>query len=225
MATIKLGAIITEIAGSIGGTTFRRGRNLTVMQNKQFGVSKNRLLGNQALPKLATIIQSWTSLASAEKTKWNNEALNFQFPDKFGDLKNLSGRELYIKLYAQNFFVGGGLPDVDNLSSLVQVADINFVVISTIPLAFVSLNSNLVNTTIFFQFEQINNTSVGFTYTRRKIDYSVLVVNDANIDFATSFFAKYPTMQIGDVFNIYIGTSNEYGFRSIIQGVQVVATG
>jgi hypothetical protein len=101
MATFKLGAIVTSIKGSIGGTSFRTNGATNVMQNKSRGTSGSRLLRNNALIRMGSIFQQYNSLNNTQKTGWITASLLYQFPDKFGSLKYLSSRQLYIKLTGQ----------------------------------------------------------------------------------------------------------------------------
>lgn len=118
MAVAKLGALVTGLAGSIGGTTFRRGNNFLVVQNKPKGPSKSRLATNTVLTRNVQTIQAWTSLNTGTQNAWDDAALLYQFPDKFGDLKNLTGRQLYIKLTTQAQWAGFTvLPDPTALDS------------------------------------------------------------------------------------------------------------
>lgn len=225
MATIKLGAIVTEIAGSVGGTTFRRFKNGTVMQNKQFGASKNKLLKNKALPILTGIISAWSTLSLAVQNEWKDQALLFQFSDKFGNLKNLTGRQLYIKLQSQNTFSGGGLVDVFNLINTTTPIVITDITLDSTPNCELNLTNPVLNGTLNIQAQQINNSSVGFSFTRREIIFSETVVSETNFDFTTEFYNYFPNPQEGMVFNIYIFSSNEYGFRSQTVGIQATIVG
>lgn len=110
MAVIKLGSIVTGIAGSIGGTTFRRTKNGNSALNKPKGPAKARIKGTQSLQVLRQYIQAWGNLAPEDQDDWNAEAPNYLFPDKFGDLKALSGRQLYIKLGNRRALTGFSLP-------------------------------------------------------------------------------------------------------------------
>ena len=59
MATFKLGAIITDIAGSIGGTTLKRNGSYKVIMNKSSGSAYSPLLQNRALSYLGSIFKAW----------------------------------------------------------------------------------------------------------------------------------------------------------------------
>lgn len=119
MAVIKLGALVTGIAGSIGGTTFRRTRTGLLAMNKSGGQSRNRARQNSILNTLRARIQAWTELTALARGEWNDAAPNFQFPDKFGDLKTLTGRELFIKLSTRAQLVDLPIPDPTALDSVI----------------------------------------------------------------------------------------------------------
>lgn len=225
MATIKLGAIITEISGSVGGTTFRRGPNFTVMQNKQFGASSNRLLKNKALPKLAGIISAWALLPLAVRNEWKSQALLFQFLDKFGTLKNLSGRQLYIKLQSQSTFSGQGIVNPFTLSGITPSFTVSSWVLDSTPNAEIIMSAPFLNGTLSVQVEQIKNSSVGLSFTRREILKSWTVVSQTIFQFTAEFYAKFPNAVEGDIFNVYLFSSNNSGFRSQTIGNQVELTG
>jgi hypothetical protein len=117
MATAKLGAILTDLAGSIGGTTFKRnGTNLVVM-NKVSGASNNRILTNPALRKNIQVIQGWSKLNNQELQIWNSYSGRFSFPDKFGSQRVATPRELYIKLMGNLSNVNEVVYDIQNLDS------------------------------------------------------------------------------------------------------------
>jgi hypothetical protein len=101
MANIKLGAIITDIAGSIGGTTFRRTPAGIIAYNKQGTQIKSAFAKNSVKNKLGAILGSWNFLETAVKDFWIDKATLYTFPGKFGTLKNLTGRQLYTKLNSQ----------------------------------------------------------------------------------------------------------------------------
>lgn len=119
MAVIKLGAIVTGIAGSIGGTTFRRTREGLSAMNKSGGPSRNRARQNSILNTLRARIQAWTDLTPITRGDWNDAAPLFQFPDKFGDLKTLTGRQLFIKLSTRAQLIEEPIPDPNSLDAVI----------------------------------------------------------------------------------------------------------
>lgn len=101
MANIKLGAIMTDIAGSVGGTTFRRTPSGVIMYNKQGTQIKSAFAKNSVKNKLGVILSSWSSLDNSVKSVWNDLATLYPFKTKFGADKYLTGRQLFTKLNSQ----------------------------------------------------------------------------------------------------------------------------
>jgi hypothetical protein len=91
MAVYKLGAIVTGIIGSIGGTTFKRQGSTLVMMKKSNGASRSRLLQNPRLSQNATIFKKWRNLPNATQVAWEVIASNNKIKDKFGNDVNISG--------------------------------------------------------------------------------------------------------------------------------------
>ena len=120
MATFKLGAIITDVAGSIGGTTLKRNGAYKVIMNKSSGTPYSRSYNNPSLQYLPFIFKSWSRLSDAEKAAWKEQALLYTFPDKFGTLRTLSGRQLFVKLNAQRWLDTPSFVDVSTISSFTE---------------------------------------------------------------------------------------------------------
>jgi len=215
MATIKLGMLVTQIAGSIGGTTFRRSGSVIVMQNKSKGGSKNVLLLNKQLPRLKTFIQAWSSLSSVLRNSWNAQALNFEFVDKFGDLKNLTGRQLFIKQANHCYNVGLPIPEPATLSSIVADTTANsfdLQIYSTAKLSFPSLYAD---TYFTVQVEILKNTAIHPTFINRIILFGGVQGLYKELDFGTSFWARYSYLKEGQLVRAYYTSYNSSGFKSI----------
>ena len=120
MATFKLGAIITDIAGSIGGTTLKRNGGTKVIMNKSSGTPYSRSYNNPSLQYLPFIFKSWSRLDEQDKKAWEQQALLYTFPDKFGTLRTLSGRQLFVKLNAQRWLDTPSFVDVSAISSFTE---------------------------------------------------------------------------------------------------------
>lgn len=91
MAIFKLGAIITDIVGSIGGTTFKRQGSSMVMMRKSNGASRGSTGKNIRIHNNFSIFRSWNALSEAYKTAWNANASATKVKDKFGKDVNISG--------------------------------------------------------------------------------------------------------------------------------------
>jgi hypothetical protein len=219
MATIKLGAWITNIAGSIGGTTFRRNQNKIVVSNKTRGASRNRLLNNFALNALRTIIQAWSLLPQATRDAWATQAAIFQFPDKFGDLKNLNSRELYIKLTGHLLVVRETTPNPNTLSSVVFTSPILDFVIDLPATAEMNFTIPTPGMWALIQIEFLSTDAVSPTFTRRKIIAFSDNPPNQTIDFGDELFEFFPFLQVGDRIRAYVTFMNTDGFRGVPQTV------
>lgn len=97
MALARLGAIITELAGSAGGTTFRRSGGNLVMYNRPRGISINKLRSNIRLPLLSSANKGWGLVPKGERDPFEQIARNVQFPDRFGNMRYLTPRQIFNK--------------------------------------------------------------------------------------------------------------------------------
>lgn len=91
MAIFLLGGLVTEIVGSIGGTTFKRQGNARVIMKKSSGASKSRLFQNPRLGSNAVIFKKWSTLSEEAKGDWNTIASTNTVINKFGNSVNISG--------------------------------------------------------------------------------------------------------------------------------------
>ena len=215
MATVKLGVMVSDIAGSLGAVTFRRFRGTTIVSQKQRGASRNTLFQNSAINILSPIFQEWKGLSDAVRDKWDAEALLFTFPDKFGTMRNITGRELYVKLNTNCVFAKLGRPDVNALSNVVPAVTGSLS-------ASVSLAGNLVlaSTGLFpsqrytIQSNIRKNDAISPTYTRRKILTSITGIGDPTLVFV-GFLSNYmPLAIIGNKMYFYLKIVNSSGFKS-----------
>ena len=121
MAVFQLGALVTEIVGSIGGTTFKRQGTSRVMMRKSNGASRSRVLQNPRLGLNATIFQKWRNLSGAVQTAWANIAAANTVKNKFGENVHISGTNFQRKMDLQVNFLGetpdplNWSPDIDEV--------------------------------------------------------------------------------------------------------------
>lgn len=215
MAVAKLGSIITGLAGSIGGTTFRRYGTTLVVQNKVKGASKNKTLKNKALPILASIIQKWSTITVAERNEWNNQATLFLFPDRFGGQKYLTGRQLFIKLNAQASYIQALNIDVFNLNSTVPQIQINSFVFNWAESALVTFSQSYTNLYVLFRFEILSNASVQPTFTKRKVIQTEGTNVATQVQIFEAILVNFYNLPIGTICRVYATPINMYGFVGI----------
>lgn len=97
MARIKLGAFVTEIAGSVGGTTFQRNRFGMTMRKKPLPLYSETPAQYNIRRMIIQLQYSWQALTDPERLQWNR-FLDFSGQTIRRDRSiKLSGQTLYIK--------------------------------------------------------------------------------------------------------------------------------
>jgi len=127
---VLFGAIITDGAGKIGGHQLRRNGSTRVLQNKTYPKKSKNLLKNSKLPLLGLVFSRWSQITEADRILWNAAALLYLFPDKFGNLKNLTGRQFFTKLNVQTQLYFGTWSNINTLSNILTSLTLNDFVIN-----------------------------------------------------------------------------------------------
>lgn len=105
MATAKMGAMVTDIKGKIGGTVFQGSKTGTTIKNKQSrtGIGSGNKLTKADAGRLfngqsaVTVLSSaWRDLSDAERNTWITAAPSFPFINRYGDSYIGSGYQLYM---------------------------------------------------------------------------------------------------------------------------------
>lgn len=102
MASIKYSGLVTDIKGSIGGTTFKGTRQGAVIQNKVTkppttanGAKITKADAGRMQRNIATNVFGWKSLDADQRNAWDMAAPSYPFKDKFGNEYTPSGYQLY----------------------------------------------------------------------------------------------------------------------------------
>ena len=228
MAVAKLGAIVTGIAGSIGGTTFRRGRAVLVMQNKSRGRSRSSTLTNPALTKFSTSISAWSKLPAGTRSLWAVAAQQFQFPDKFGTLKYLTPRQLFLKLNADLTYFGvppRSPAGLDPTSAGVVVSSAELFLVEGNELIVKFIGTATANWRARIQFQKVPNFLASPVFNNRRAFYMPYPATIAFPNFEFTFNPSdeglgYP-VQLGDMFNVFLTPINLSGFQAVTQVFQL----
>lgn len=125
MARIQTGSIITDISGSIGGTTFQRGTHGLIAKNKSHPPNFNSSAQNYCRNLMAQLQTYWQALSVAQRSAWQNWA-------KYQNLK--SGKFTSIDFYGQEAFIQINFYGIQNGLSL--ITDPVFTAFSLAPQTF-----------------------------------------------------------------------------------------
>jgi hypothetical protein len=218
MAVFKLGAIVTAIAGSVGGTNFRRGISFNVISNKSFGGSKSNLLNNVWLNAISNIFKQWAKLTQLQRDDWNLIALNYTFPDKFGVLRNLTGRQLFTKLSIQLMPVGVTTLEPDQINNTISTVTLqNFDLTETPFHAELQLETVGADNWILVQIEVTKRTLLSPQFTRRKISAFMYGAGAIGFDITNEILAQFPYIDSSYNVRAFVTLMNESGFKNVTQ--------
>ena len=219
MATFKLGAIITDIAGSIGGTTLKRNGSYKVIMNKPSGSAYSSLLQNRALSYLGSIFKAWAFLDNSVKEAWQTAALSFTFPDKFGTLRNLTGRQLFIKLNSQRYAYDSTVINPFTLDSTLPP----FLITDAVKIIgsnqiFLQISCNDTRVMVYYVMAEISLKSLHApTFISRKVFTHVVFQGNGVTDIYPTFVASFPCYTEAYNARLYVCQINDSGFKSVIQ--------
>ena len=226
MATFKLGAIITDIAGSIGGTTLKRNGGYKVIMNKSSGTSYSKSYNNPSLQYLPFIFKSWSYLDNAEKSAWKEQALLFKFPDKFGTLRTLSGRQLFVKLNAQRWLHTPSFVDVSGLTSFVENFGIGYVLYNSIePRFYIHVNGDYSGFQKYYVSLEISLQPLRApSFISRKIIGVYELSAGGGVNIIDDVMLAYPFFNKNYNARVYMCAINDSGFKSVQQYKEIILT-
>jgi len=98
MALVKFGGGITQMTGSIGGTTFARNRYGNYARARTKPTNPNTANQQAVRSTLASLPDRWAqTLDAAQRTAWNLYGSNVVMTNKLGEAMQLSGFNHYIR--------------------------------------------------------------------------------------------------------------------------------
>ena len=104
---VKFGSLITDGRGKIGGHVASKNRGGAYLRTKVTPVNPQTPEQSTVRSRFTSLSQGWRGLTAAQRAAWNGAVSNFQKTDIFGDIKNPSGSNLYLRLNA-NILEGAG---------------------------------------------------------------------------------------------------------------------
>jgi hypothetical protein len=97
---VKFGSIVTDGRGKIGGHVMSKNRAGSYLRTKVTPVNPNTVAQVVARNALGSLSIAWRGLTSAQRLLWNSAVESFSKTDIFGDIRNPTGQNLYIRLNA-----------------------------------------------------------------------------------------------------------------------------
>jgi hypothetical protein len=215
MAMVKLGALVSNIRGSIGGITFRRTRyGISVYARQNFRSMAN-LLSNDALPTLAYLNQLYRELEESEREAWRALARTWTFPNAFGDQVNLTGRNLYQKCNGRLYHFGEFIANPTGLSNVCPPITIsNFTILAGGECGF-TLSAPAIPTRFIVQMVQLAFPDEEFNFTRQRVLFAQSLTAETTFDISEEFTARFPNVAPGQVYRLAITIVSEIGLSQL----------
>jgi len=111
MAKIKLGPMVGQASGSVGGAVFSHNRYGTYMRRRATPTKVTSLPAMNAKALLAAISRGWQTLDPEEQLAWGVWAANNPIVDRLGDRQTLTGHAAYVRCNAVYNVINGSSKD------------------------------------------------------------------------------------------------------------------
>lgn len=221
MAVFQLGAGITGLVGSSGGTTFKRNKGRNVWMNKSRGASRSRNLQNIRLANNSVIFKSWNALPEADQAGWNANASSTKVKDKFGNDVYISGVALQRKCNLTAQLIGFSNVPYYNFNTTLYGIQFNSSSIDwgtdTLEVNLTQIVAGYGDSYVCFMLEFSLRNLNAPQFTRRGV-FSVQTVSSAlTTNLWDDMIAKYPFLNNAYDIRVYAFEVNEVGW----QGVQI----
>jgi len=105
----KLGPLVSEVAGSIGGTTFQRSPHGTVIRSKPLGIKRQSTYSSSARQRMATVNALWAIVPALDKIDWDTFAATQSWFNRFGDPITGTGYMAFLKQNLANLSSRAGV--------------------------------------------------------------------------------------------------------------------
>jgi hypothetical protein len=224
MANIKLGAIITDIAGSVGGSTFRRTPRGIILYNKQGRQIKSAFSKRAVKNHLGAILSGWSLLDGPTRSDWEDLAPLYPQKNKFGDDIVLSGRQFYTKLNTQLIPVRASvdLADFDDVVYLGVVESVDTNILEEE--FFVRCTENLEK---FYVLVSVYPLRFGANSRPSKSafrTYADKPGSTSEVNIFSEFVEQFKNYKVGQTYGVNIKIMNTSGFQTSTQSFSVTLT-
>jgi|SRR3990172_9549793 len=97
MALIRTSALITDITGRIGGSTFQRTQGGLIMRPQRAKSRNTSNLVQYNKVGMSTITNAWTGLTQAQRDQWNQYAIWRNIKMSKNPTRTISGHQIFIR--------------------------------------------------------------------------------------------------------------------------------
>jgi|TARA_R110000868_G_scaffold8547_2_gene44154 hypothetical protein len=223
---IKFGAIVVAGSGKIGGHVASKNRGGAYLRTKVTPTNPNTPAQAGARALLASLSTGWSELTEAQRDSWNGAVKDYATTDIFGDIKNPSGINLYVKLNAN--LISSGQTALTSAPMKVEIPfsniasatfDVSTPASSAITFAGSELNGEIV------QIRATPVVSAGTSFVKnlfRDVHYDDVTSGVA--DYGSNYVTKFGTPAVGQIFFISVAVITATGQKGVAQTFKVTAT-
>lgn len=130
MATIQYSGLVTQIKGSIGGSTFQSNRNGFSIRNKPIPRNPQSATQQQVRGLIGYLSQYWRTLSDSERDSWNAVVNSWPAVDAYGNPVVLSGYSIFLSANTGLSICGSPISKTGLLPSVLQTLSTPAMVIS-----------------------------------------------------------------------------------------------
>src|SRR5690606_1606682 len=192
MALIKLGGVVTQISGKIGGQTFGTSASGSYMKNS--GTPRKSITNFQKrqMSLMGTTAQRWRQLTQGQRDTFNAASPDYPYLNRVGETKFYSGYAIFGKLINNLFDAGGvAFPVPLPLFSFTPLTD----VVVTGPAPFFNISANSAQANVLYRIFITKISSFGVSSGYKNFFFinqdSALIGTTISINFSTPYLERF----------------------------------
>jgi hypothetical protein len=208
---VKWGALAVAGSGKINGFVASKNRGGSYFRTKTTPSNPQSIRQQVARAILASLSTAWAGLTENQRLSWSGAVSNFATTDIFGDLRNPSGINLFVKLNTN--CINGNFPQLVAAPDKVAVPfdEINQCEIESNGLSsFVEFNTPVLDgMTVFVSATPPLSQGVKFVKNKLRL-LGAFEVNGATVDLAGAYGTRFGSLSIGSnvVISVRVVLSN-----------------
>ena len=218
---MKFGAIVVDGRGKIGGHVASKNRAGAYLRTKVTPVNPNTVAQQAVRAILSSLATSWAELTDAQRLGWNEAVADFASTDIFGDTKNPSGFNLYVKLNSN--LLNSGQVQIDDAPAKLEVpfAELDSALgeVSPAELVINTVGNNYDGAVVVFSASGI--VSAGITNVKSRMrNIGVSTFTAGAVDIIALYEAKFGALVAGGNLTIGVEVVLANGQKSVKQTIK-----
>ena len=200
----QFGALVVAGSGKINGWVASRNRGGAYFRTKVTPINPSTTAQQNARGILGSLSTQWSQLSNAQRLSFNNAVAEFAKTDIFGDIRNPSGINLYVKLNTN--LINTGQAQINTAPAKEEIlfsgiVSANFDVSSQETTITLANGDNDLSTVLLFATPTLTN---GTTFVKNRLRaIGSQVIDTTDIDFTGQYTDKFGAFALGA--NIVVG--------------------